>query len=304
MPALAERVPTPTSAMAALGRWLGRRLDRPQRSERTLFVRGALAALVIVGLAGGVGWLLDRLAQHTQFGAAFEVLVMVTALAQRRVFTEAQAPQRALARTPGTLASARKAAARLLAPGWDANALDAHGVARIAVEATAVGFAERVVGPVFWCICFGLPGMLASTAVTAVAKRTPEESRYAHAMLRLDDALQYVPARIAAFMLAFAALFVPAAHPIAALGTMFREGGKHPTLNRGWPIAAAAGALGLALSGPRRAADGRTVGAAWIGAGRARAERNDVRRALFLHAVACLVDAALVAALFLLKRLA
>jgi adenosylcobinamide-phosphate synthase len=88
---------------------------------------------------------------------------------------------------------------------------------------------------------------------------------------------------------------VPQGSPAAAFKTMLRDAGKHRSVNAGWPEGAAAGALGLALAGPRRyGAD--LVNDPWIGDGRARATTQDMRRALYLFVAACLVHAALVVA--------
>jgi adenosylcobinamide-phosphate synthase len=67
-----------------------------------------------------------------------------------------------------------------------------------------------------------------------------------------------------------------------------RDRGKLPGA-AGWPVAALAGGLGLSLGGPPHGA--------WIGDGRARAEPGDLKRATYLLAVGCLLDAGVVAAL-------
>jgi adenosylcobinamide-phosphate synthase len=105
-----------------------------------------------------------------------------------------------------------------------------------------------------------------------------------------------VPARLAGAFITIAALFVPGAAVARAWHTMLADAAKHRSVNAGWPEAAAAGALGLSLAGPRRYG-GVTVQDAWMGDGRARATAVDIRRALLLYVVACLVHAALLAAL-------
>jgi len=103
-------------------------------------------------------------------------------------------------------------------------------------------------------------------------------------------------------MLALASLFVPRAHPIAAVEAMTSDAAKHPTLNRGWPIAAMAGALGLRLAGPQRRAGGGASEGAWIGDGRPQAEWRDVERALYLFVLASVINAALIAFLEILEQ--
>ena len=102
--------------------------------------------------------------------------------------------------------------------------------------------------------------------------------------------LLWLPARLAALLLVPATAVVPGASPSGALAVLKRDRRKFPDGLAGWPVAALAGGLGLALGGP-------PGGAAWIGDGRARAEAADLRRALYLLAVGCLLNAGVVAAL-------
>jgi adenosylcobinamide-phosphate synthase len=298
---LTRILPNPRQLAAGLGRFLLLRLDRARRSESTRLVRGAVATAAVLALAAWIGWLIEGASLHSGSGLALELVAVTLLLGQRRVFAQGRRVARALARGGPGLPAAREAAGALLGPGWDAGQLDGHGAARVAVEAVAVGFAEQVVGPAFWFALAGLPGMLAAVATNALVPRAPEESRFAMTALRLDDAVEYLPARIAALLLALAAVFAPTGRPLAAFATIRAAARRHPSLNRGWPLAALAGALDLSLAGPRRSAEGKSLPAAWIGEGRARAEWADVHRALYLFAVACLLDAALVGALALLR---
>jgi adenosylcobinamide-phosphate synthase len=302
MGSLPRLVPNPVRLSAFLGHWLTRRLDRARRSEGTRLVRGALATLVILGFAVGIGLAIERWAAHDPLGVPVEFLCLVMVLGQRAGFARARAVATALARGPAALPEAHKALRILLAPGWDLARLDAHGVVRVTIEATVVGFAERVIAPVFWFLLLGLPGLLGAVAINAVADRSPAETRFALTARRLDDALQYLPARLAGMLLVIAAIFVPTGRPLAALRTVAAEAGKHRSINHGWPIAATAGALGLSLAGPRLGADGKGIAAPWIGDGRARAEAADIGRMLYLFAVACLIDASLVAGMALARH--
>ena len=89
---------------------------------------------------------------------------------------------------------------------------------------------------------------------------------------------------------------MPTAKPGAAIKTAWRDAGKHRSFNAGWPEAAVAGALGLALAGPRLY-EGDVVPDQWMGDGKARATAKDIRRALYLYAVACLITGGIVGAI-------
>ena len=103
-------------------------------------------------------------------------------------------------------------------------------------------------------------------------------------------------------MIAGAALFAPQGRPGRAVIVMVRDARKHPSPNAGWPEAAMAGALGVALLGPRRY-DGEVADGPWLGAEfTARVTPVDIGRALYVFTVACLLDGALIVALAVLVR--
>jgi adenosylcobinamide-phosphate synthase len=188
--------------------------------------------------------------------------------------------------------------------GRDPQSLDRHGVARAAIESLAENFADAVVAPVFWAVLLGLPGLMAYKAVNTldsmVGYRNDRYRDFGWASARLDDLLTLVPARLAGLMIVAAALVAPGARPGRAAATLWREHDRHPSPNSGWSEAAMAGALGLALGGPRRYPGG-VVEESWIGGGRARAEAADIDRALVVFVAACLINAGLVAAALWLR---
>jgi len=196
----------------------------------------------------------------------------------------------------GDLAGARGAVAHLV--GRDPDSLDRHGVARATVESLAENFSDGVLAPAFWYLVLGLPGLCAYKAINTldsmVGYRTPRHASFGMVSARLDDLANWIPARIAAGMVMLAALFTPSARAFAALRTALRDAPRHRSPNAGWPEAAFAGALGLALAGPRRYG-GKTLEDAWMGDGRARLEPADLRRALALFAASCLVHLGAVA---------
>src|SRR6266852_3626385 len=174
--------------------------------------------------------------------------------------------------------------------------------ARAAIESLAENFSDGVVAPALFYALFGLPGIFvyktANTLDSMIGHKTPHYLQFGWAAARLDDLLNLVPARLSGVLLAAAALATPRARALPALRTMLRDARKHRSPNAGWPEAAAAGALDLALAGPRRY-QGHVVNDPWLGEGRARATPADIDRALRLYLTACLLQWALVAAAYL-----
>ena len=111
-----------------------------------------------------------------------------------------------------------------------------------------------------------------------------------------------MPARLSGVLLVVAAVFSGEAAAGNAFRAMLRDAKKHHSPNAGWPEAAMAGALGLALAGPRQYAEAR-VDDPWLGGGTARARPADIARALRLYALACLLLAGLILGAWLASHL-
>ncbi|MBO6783090.1 MAG: cobalamin biosynthesis protein [Alphaproteobacteria bacterium] len=290
-------IPHPVAWIGALVGWLDRRLNRARRSDRARAVRGFLVLVFMIALAAAAGWGLHDLAQRVPHGWALELVVVTLLVAQRSLFDHVRAVARALERDG--LSGGRAAVAKIV--GRDPETLDSHGVSRAAVESLAESFGDGVVAPVFWYLLLGLPGLLVyktvNTMDSMIGYRTERHAAFGRASARCDDVLNYLPARIAAALIVVASLFVPRGRPGASLRVMARDGGKHRSPNAGWPEAAMAGALAVALAGPR-AYGGTTENEPWVGAEfSAQIGPPDIRRALYLFAVACLIEAVIVAAL-------
>jgi adenosylcobinamide-phosphate synthase len=193
------------------------------------------------------------------------------------------------------LEAGRYAVSRIV--GRDPQSLDEHGVARAAIESLAENFADAVVAPVFWYLILGLPGLVlyktVNTLDSMVGYRNDKYRAFGWASARLDDALNLIPARLAGMIIATAALFAAKGNPVRSVRTMITDARHHKSPNSGWPEAAMAGALDLALGGPRKY-PGLVVDEKWIGRGRARATVADIDRALHLFSAACVIDAGMV----------
>jgi adenosylcobinamide-phosphate synthase len=291
-PWLWRRLRHPVVLLGALIAGLERRLNRLERSERERIARGALAVLIVVAAAALAGWLIAWLADALPFGWLLELALVVALIAQRDLFDHVRAVGAAL--EAGGLDAGRAAVGHIV--GRDPESLDRHGVVRAAAESLAENFSDGVIAPLLWYLVLGPIGICAYKAVNTldsmVGHRSERFRAFGMVAARLDDAVNLIPARLAGVLLALAAAFVPRGKPLAALVTMWRDAGKHRSPNAGWPEAALAGALDLSLAGPRRY-HGVLVPDPWIGAGRARAEPADLRRALALFALACALTAAL-----------
>jgi len=289
-------LPHPVAWIGGLIGGFERRLNRDGRSRGALRFRGALTVLIVVGLAAAAGWAISQYGRDLPYGWLIELFVVTVMLAQRSLFAHVRRVGKAL-RLNG-LEGGRVAVAHIV--GRDVQALDEYGVARAAIESSAENFSDAVVAPVFWYLLLGLPGLLAYKAVNTldsmIGYHTPRYEQFGKVAARLDDAANWIPARLSALILVLAALATSTANVWRALVTVRRDAKKHRSPNAGWPEAAMAGALGLALAGPRPY-HGQLQPGPWIGSGRARVTPRDITRALYLYAIACLLVMAITAAL-------
>ena len=292
-------------------RWLWRRLPHPvvvmgraiaRLEERWLdgaapaaaqARRGRTAALLVIGASTLAALAVQELCVRLPLGWLPLSLAMSTLIAARGLYEHVAAVAAGLEQG---LEEGRHAVAHIV--GRDPASLDAHGVARAAIESTAENFADGVVAPLFWGVLFGLPGMAAYKAINTldsmIGHRSPRYQHFGRFAARLDDLANWLPARLAAFLILAASLCLPHTTPSDGWRALWRDAPRHRSANAGWPEAAIAGSLGLRLAGPRRYA-GETVDDAWMGAGRAAATPPDIRRALRLLVLACGLTAALLA---------
>ena len=285
-------LPHPVSmADKAIG-YFDKRLNRDNRSDAARQFRGAVTVVVLVGAAGAIGWAIGEYLRVIHYAWLIEALLVAVLLAQRSLFEQVAAAGKAL--QADGLQGGRAAMATIV--GRDPESLDEHGVARAAVEALFGNFTDRVIAPAFWYLLLGLPGLFAyktaNTLANVIGHRSPKYLAFGFAAARFDDALDWIPARLTALLIWLAALALPGAHCGAAIRTTFADAGKHRSPNAGWSEAAVAGALGLALGGPRRYG-GTLMNEPWLGDGRARVTVADIGRALTLYAAAATCFAAL-----------
>jgi adenosylcobinamide-phosphate synthase len=292
MPAIFRQIPHPVVIAGRAIAFFDRKLNREARSETSRRERGIVAVIVLVGGAALLGLAVERVCRGRLIGAAVEAVLIAVLVAQRSLYEHVAAVAAALG--SGGLAGGREAVRHIV--GRDPMSLDVHGVARAAIESLAENFSDGVVAPVFWYLLLGLPGLLAykmaNTLDSMIGHRTPRYHAFGWAAARLDDVLNTVPAPLSGILLAAAAVLAKNGRPAHAFTIMLRDGRKHHSPNAGWPESAMAGALGLALAGPRRYPEG-LVADPWLGDGSARAGVSDISRGLQLYRLACLTQGGL-----------
>src|SRR5579884_1429122 len=147
-------------------------------------------------------------------------------------------------------------AARGLLPslcGRDPAHLDRAGLARAALESVAENTSDAHVAPLLWAMVGGAPAVLAyrgiNTLDSTIGHRSPRYARFGWAAARLDDAANYLAARVTAVLVVVCAPAVGGS-PRGAVRAWRHDAPRHPSPNAGVVEAAFAGALGVRLGGP------------------------------------------------------
>ncbi|PXX99668.1 adenosylcobinamide-phosphate synthase CbiB [Halomonas sp. LBP4] len=244
-----HRLPHPVVGMGRVIARLERAWNRG--SARARRYRGALLTVVVVlgvyGLAWGLLTLLGRLGPWLALAA--ELWLLATTLAIKGLGDAARAVASPLAR--GDLRGARQALAGIV--GRDTTALDEGEVARGAVETVAENTVDGITAPLFWALLGGAPLALAYKAVNTldsmVGYRSERYADFGYASARLDDLVNWLPARLTALAIWLAAWGMPGMRARGALAATCREAPRHPSPNAGWPESIVARLLGVQLGG-------------------------------------------------------
>jgi adenosylcobinamide-phosphate synthase len=278
-PAIWRRIGHPVAWFGSLISFLDARLNADRDSASKRRGRGILALVIIIVLAGAAGLALESLFRTIPFGWVGTIIVASIFMAQRSLLQHVGAVAEAFA--SGGIEAARKSVSNIV--GRDPQTLDDAGVSRAAIESAAENFSDGVVAPAVWFAVAGLPGLLiykaVNTADSMIGHRTPRHESFGWAAAKLDDVLNWPAARLSAFLISVAAPFARG-RVGASLRTAIRDARGHRSPNAGWPEAAMAGALDIALAGPRFYS-GTLVTDPFLNAnGRLDATPDDIRRSM------------------------
>lgn len=289
-----RRLGHPVTWMGALIAELDGNWNRETAARQRRRAAGVAALLVLVLVVGAAAWGAQGFLLDFAWGFAFLAIAAASLPAQKSLGDHVGAVAEAL--ETGGLPAGRKAVSMIV--GRDPEALDEAAVCRAAIESLAENFSDGVVAPAFWMALAGLPGAAVykavNTADSMIGHRTARHEQFGWAAARLDDLVNLPASRLTALLLVLAAYVVPGVDAGAAWRAVRRDAGRHRSPNAGWPEAAMAGALGLALAGPRSYGGVMTADGIMGKGGRRDANAADIRRALALYGTA---DALLIALL-------
>jgi adenosylcobinamide-phosphate synthase len=236
-------------------RLIGAAIDFGERRMRTGDaqrdeVRGAILAVAVIAIASAGAATLIGLANMIggAAGAIVAVAIAWTTLALRGLDDAAGEVQRALGGNDD--ARARRAIPALA--GRDPDALDRAGMIRAAVESVAENSSDGVIAPLLYLFVGGSAAAIAYKAINTldsmIGYRDERYLHFGHAAARIDDAANYIPARLTALCI-IAATHLTTHRGRAALQVCRTDARRHHSPNAGFPEAAIAGAMDLRLGG-------------------------------------------------------
>lgn len=267
-------------------------LDGVLNHGKNLKQRGLLAISIISAITLAITVPLALFLRGLDYGWIGEALLASTLLSQKSLRDHVRAVKDGLGQG---LDAGRGAVSKIV--GRDPDALDESGVTRAALESLAENMSDGVIAPLFWLLVAGLPGAALykaiNTADSMIGYRSDKYRDFGWAAARLDDLVNLIPARITGMLIALAAGPSSGMSGNRALRAIARYARGHVSPNAGWPEASLAGALGIALGGPR-SYRGQTVDLAWMGDGRTELTSGDIEAGLALFKTGLNITAVLV----------
>jgi len=236
-------------------RWMGKAIERLEPPFRklpfNLSFSGALyAAVLILGT-----WLLTFLILaaahrvHPFLKTLLEIILIYYCISTRSLADAAMDVKQCLRERK--IQAARKKVALIV--GRDIDNYKEEGLARATVETVAENLVDGVTAPLFFAAIGGAPLALAykmtNTLDSMVGYKNQAYRQFGQASAKIDDVLNYLPARLTVPVIALAAQILSGCGQ-RSLRTAVCEGANHASPNAGYPEAAFAGALSVKLNGP------------------------------------------------------
>jgi len=234
--------------------WMGKVIAL---SERLARVRGRLAQLALgaaIALAiplafAAAAWFAEgALRAHALLEIVIGAAILKTTFALRSLRRAVSSVRDQV--EAGQIETARASLRALCSR--DARALDGPALVAATIESAAENASDSFVAPLFWFSLFGLPGAMFYRTVNTLDAMIGYHGRYewlGKASARLDDVLNWVPARLTAALLLIGGALVGLDAKRGAR-ILRRDGAKTESPNAGRPMAAMAGLLGVELSKP------------------------------------------------------
>ncbi len=282
-------LPHPIRAIGSLIGWLEHKWNHPEEKNSR---KGTVMVLLVLAVTGSVTFLLWAGAYrvHPLLGVVVESIMTYQILATKCLKTESMKVYDALQKQD--LEAARKAVSMIV--GRDTQFLDETGIAKAAIETVAENTSDGVIAPMLYTAIGGpVLGFLykaVNTMDSMVGYKSERYLYFGRTAARLDDAVNYMPARISAVLMIAACFLSGSDYNTKKAWRIYRRDRyQHASPNSAQTEAVCAGALGIRLAGSA-SYFGKLVEKPYIGDAERAVETEDIKRAnhlLYLTAWLC-----------------
>jgi len=293
---------TPIDVMETYISWCDQKLNRSDRLQNDRAIRGGLTILFLILSLGAIGWIIAKLSQVMGYVWIVETILIMSFVTQGVAYQKLYRLAKHL--KTSNLDSVYQEL--LLITHHPIRKEDSGNIFRRAIEACAGVIVRRGVGPIFWYILFGLPGLLVYSSTSIMADYFDDKGdkhiAFGFASRRLNNIFNYIPARLAGLIISIAAIFVPTAKPFQSIGGMHKINDMPELSDSGWSVLAICGALGFnLLERDQKDSDARHGPSEILQ--NVDLIESDLKRLLYLFTVVCLVNTGSVATFLLIRHL-
>lgn len=284
-------LPHPIRAIGSLIGWLEHKWNHPEEKNSR---KGTVMVLLVLAVTGSVTFLLWAGAYrvHPLLGVMVESIMTYQILATKCLQVESMKVYQELKK--GDIAASRKVVSMIV--GRDTECLDETGVAKAAIETVAENTSDGVIAPMI-CTAIGGPILgffykAVNTMDSMVGYKNDRYLYFGRTAAKLDDIVNYIPARISALLMVISCFFCGKEFDGKRAWYIFkRDRYNHASPNSAQTEAVCAGALGIRLAG-NASYFGKIVEKPYIGDAERAVETEDIKRAdRLLYATAVLCEA-------------
>lgn len=226
-------------------------LERKGNRGTNRRIKGVLLTGTVVLTVYVVTFFFVSIAYHLYYavGIVMEICLISTTIAIKGLASAGKSVMKPLAN--GDLVRARKSLSMIV--GRDTEHLEESEIVRGAVETVSENTVDGITAPLFWALIGGAPLAMAYRAINTldsmVGYKNEQYIQFGWASARLDDIVNWLPARLTALTMWFSSFFLRGSRHMEALKTTWRDARKHPSPNSGWSEAMVAGLMGVQLGG-------------------------------------------------------
>ena len=241
----------PVALMGNLISLLEKLLLRAEDSSTAKLIKGAVLVAIMLGSSWAIGLAIERAAHSTGVLTAeifIEALTLAFMMSPRSLAEAGREIHDLL--VLGNIVEARRKVGWIV--GRDTDQLNEPEIVRATVETIAENTVDGIISPLFFFLIGGLPMAVAyraaNTMDSMLGYKNDKYLYFGRAAARLDDVMNYLPARLTAILFITAAAILNLDYK-NALHMVRRDADKHPSPNGGYAEAAVAGALNIRLGG-------------------------------------------------------